>query len=69
MSTSCHPNGGVGGDGGQTAEGSSGVGVEVPPQLVVPPVNAAAPKAREASCLALNMARQLGKTGSFAMFQ
>ena len=69
--TSCHSSGGVGGDCGRTAKGSSGVGVEVPPQLLVPwnPVDAAAPEAREASCLTLNMARQLGKIGSFTMFQ
>ena len=67
--TSCHSSGGMGGDCGRAAKGSSGVGVEVPPQLLLPPVNAAAPEAREASCLTLNVARQLGKTGSFVMFQ
>ena len=69
VSTSCHSNGGVGGCCGQAAKGSSGVGAELPPQLLVPPVDAAAPEAREASCFALNVARQLGKTGSSAMFQ
>ena len=45
------------------------VGVELPPRLLAPPVEVAAPEAREASCLALNVARQLGKIGSFTMFQ
>ena len=68
MSTSCHSSGGVGGGCGQVAEGSSWIGVELPPRLLAPPVDAAAPEAREASCLTLNVARQLGKIGSFTMF-
>ena len=67
--TSCHSSGGVGGGCGQVAKGSSRVGVELPPRLLAPPVDVAAPEAREASCLALNVARQLGKIGSFMMFQ
>ena len=67
--TSCHSSGGVGGGSGQVTEGSSWVGVELPPQLLVSPVDVAAPEAREASCLALNASRQLGKMGSFTMFQ
>ena len=53
--------GGVGGGCGQVAKGSSQVGVELPPWLLAPPVDVAAPEAREASCLTLNVARQLGK--------
>ena len=69
VSTSCHSSGGVGGGCGQVTEGSSWRGVELPPQLLAPPVDAAVPEAREASCLTLNVARQLGKIGSFTMFQ
>ena len=61
--------GGVGGGCSQVAKGSSRVGVELPPRLLAPPVDVAAPEAREASCLTLNAARQLGKIGSFTMFQ
>ena len=50
VSTSCHSNGGVGGGCSQAAKGSSGV--ELPPRLLAPPVDAAAPEARDASCLA-----------------
>ena len=67
--TSCHSSGGVGGGCGQLAEGSSWRGVEPPPRLLAPPLDAAVPEAREASCLTLNVARQLGKIGSFTMFQ
>ena len=67
--TSCHSRGGVGGGCGQVAEGSSWRGVELPSRLLAPPVDAAVPEAREASCLTLNVARQLGKIGSFTMFQ
>ena len=45
---------------GQVTKGSSWVGVEFPPRLLAPPVDAAAPEAREASCLTLKAARQLG---------
>ena len=70
MSTSCHSSGGwVGGGCGQVTKGSSWVEVELPPQLLAPPVDAAAPEAREASCLTLKVARQSGKIGSFTMFQ
>ena len=69
VSTSCHSSGGVGGGCGQVAKGSSWVGIELPPRLLAPPVDVAAPEAGEASCLALNTARQLGKIGSFMMFQ
>ena len=69
VSTSCHSSGGVGGGCSQLAEGSSWIGVELPPRLLAPPVDAAAPEAREASCLTLNVARQLGKIGLFTMFQ
>ena len=61
--------GGVGGGCGQVTKGSSRVGVELPPRLLALPVDVAAPEAREALCLALNVARQLGKIGSFMMFQ
>ena len=50
-------------------KGSSWVGVELPPRLLAPPVDIAALEARRASCLALNASRQLGKMGSFTMFQ
>ena len=69
MSTSCHSSVGVGGCCGQVARGSSWVGVELPPRLLAPPVDIAAPEARRASCLTLNASRQLGKMGSFTMFQ
>ena len=69
VSTSCHSSRGVRGGCGQVTKGSSQVGVELPPQLLAPPVDVAAPEAREASCLTLNVARQLGKIGSFTMFQ
>ena len=59
----------MGGGCGQAARGSSWVGVELAPRLLAPPVEVAAPEAREALCLALNAARQLGKIGSFTMFQ
>ena len=69
LSTSCHSSGGVGGGSGRLAEGSSWRGVEPPPQLLAPPLDAAVPEARAASCLAQNVAMQLGKMGSFAMVQ
>ena len=59
----------VGGGCSQVAKGSSWVGVELPPQLLAPPVDAAAPEAIEALCLTLKVARQLGKIGLFTMFQ
>ena len=68
-STSCHSSVGVGGGCGQVARGSSWGGVELSPQLLAPPVDVAASEAREASCLTLNASRQLGKKGSFTMFQ
>ena len=68
-STSRHSSVGVGGGCGQVARGSSWGGVELSPQLLAPPVDVAASKAREASCLTLNASRQLGKIGSFTMFQ
>ena len=69
VSTSCHSSVGVGGGCGQVTKGSSWVGVELPPRLLAPPFDVAAPEAREASCLTLNASRQLGKMGSFTMFQ
>ena len=69
MLTSCHSSVGVGGGCGQVARGSSWVGVELSPRLLAPPVDVAASEAKEASCLTLNMSRQLGKMGSFTMFQ
>ena len=69
MSTSCQSSVGVGGGCSQVARGSSWVEVEPTPQLLAPPVDVAASEAREASCLAMNMSRQLGKMGSFTMFQ
>ena len=69
VSTSCHSSVGVGGGCGQVAKGSSWVGVEPPPRLLAPPVDIAAPEARRALCLTLNASRQLGKMGSFTMFQ
>ena len=67
--TSCHSGGRAGEGCGQVAKGSSWVGVELPPQLLAPPVDAAVPEAREALYLTLNAARQLGKIESFTMFQ
>ena len=49
--------------------GSSWGGVELSPQLLDLLINVAASEAREALCLALNVSRQLGKIGSFTMFQ
>ena len=69
VSTSCHSSVGVGGGCSQVARGSTWVGVELPPRLLAPPVDIAAPEARRASCLTLNVSRQLGKMGSFTMFQ
>ena len=43
--------------------------MELSPRLLDLLVNVAASEAREASCLALNVSRQLGKIGSFTMFQ
>ena len=68
-STSCHSSVGVGGGCSQAARGNSWVGVELSPQLLAPPIDVAAPEARDASCLTLNASRQFGKMGSFTMFQ
>ena len=68
-STSCYSSVGVGGGCGQVARENSWVGVELSPRLLAPPVDVAAPEPREASCLALNASRQLGKMGSFTIFQ
>ena len=68
-STSHQSSVGVGGGCGQDARGSSWGGVELSPQLLDLLVNVAASEAREASCLTLNASRQLGKIGSFTMFQ
>ena len=68
-STFHHSSVGVGGGCGQVAKGSSWGGVELSPQLLATPVDVAASEAREASCLALNASRQLGKIGSFTMLQ
>ena len=68
-STSRHSSVGVGGGCSQVARGSSWGGVELSPRLLAPPVDVAASEAREASCLTLNASRQLGKIGSFTMFQ
>ena len=54
----------VGGGGRRLRPGCQGKlpgRVELPPWLLAPPVDVAAPEAREASCLTLNVARQLGK--------
>ena len=69
LSTSCQSSEGVGGGSGRLAEGSSWRGVEPPPRLLAPPPDAAVPEARVASCLTQNVAMQLGKIGSFTMFQ
>ena len=68
-STSHLSNVGVGGGCGQVARGSSWGGVELSPWLLDLLVNVVASEAREASCLTLNASRQLGKIGSFTMFQ
>ena len=60
---------GVGGGCGQVVRGSSWGGIELSPWLLAPLFNVAASEAREASCLTLNASRQLGKIGSFTMFQ
>ena len=68
-STSHQSSVGVGGGWGQVVRGSSWGGVELSPWLLDLLINVAASEAREASCLTLNVSRQLGKKGSFMMFQ